>query len=470
MNKTVCAILAAGEGTRMKSSLPKVLFDICGKTMIEHILETVSCSELFNKVYIIVGYKADLVKQKILNSPVGKRLKDKLVFVLQQNQLGTADAVKKLKKFIPKSINYLVVLSGDVPLITNTTLKKLVDNHIREKVDCTVASFVTDNPLGYGRILRDSLNQFIDIVEELDATESQKTVKEVNAGVYVFSLPQLWSAISKVKPNNKKSEYYLTDTVKYFRYKQAIQFADQNEFKGVNSRDELIEVVEIVRQRIIKNLMDNGVTILLPQTVYIDCNTKIAADTKILQGCTIINSEIGKNCVIGPYSFVDSSSIGNNVNIIYSHISSAKIGDNCSIGPFSRIRPETELKNNVSIGNFVELKKSIIYDGTKINHLSYVGDSTVLEDVNIGAGTITCNYDGIKKHKTYIGKRVFIGSNVNLIAPINVGDNVVIAAGSTVTKDIPANTFVIARAKEVQKPNHRIVKRLLAKHKGGQDE
>lgn len=355
-------------------------------------------------------------------------------------------------------------------MITPPTINMLVTSHINNNVDCTVASFITDNPAGYGRIIRDISKQFVDIVEELDATDSQRLIKEVNAGVYVFSLPQLWSAISKVKPDNKKGEYYLTDTVRYFHSKQAVQCVDQKEFKGINKRDELIEVTEYVRQTIIRNLMCNGVTVLMPQTVYIDWNTKVEPDTKILQGCTIINSEIGRNCVIGPYSFIENSSLGNDVSVVYSHISSAVIGDRCSIGPFSRIRPETKLADNVSIGNFVELKKSVIHSGTKINHLSYIGDTTVLENVNIGAGTITCNYDGIKKHKTYIGKRVFIGSNVNLIAPINVGDNVVIAAGSTVTKDIPKNTFVIARAKEVQKPNHRIVKRLLAKHKGGQDE
>lgn len=469
-NKIAYAILAAGEGTRMRSTLPKVLFDICGKTMIEYVLETVAQTDYAGKVYIIVGHKADIVKDAILKSSIDNKLKQRLIFVYQKQQLGTADAVKQLNKKLPRCVKYLVVLSGDVPLISPSTINKLISLHIEAKVDCTVASFITNEPTGYGRIVRDISKHFVEIVEEIDATDAQKLIKEVNAGVYVFSLPQLWSAISKVKPENKKGEYYLTDTLKYIKSKQAVQCGDAKEFKGVNSREELTEVIEYVRHKIINNLMRSGVTIMLPQTVYVDWNTKVGEDTQILQGCIIMNSQIGRSCVIGPNSYINFSNIGNNVTVTYSHIVSANIGDNCSIGPFSRIRPETTIADNVSIGNFVEIKKSEIKSGTKINHLSYIGDTTILNNVNIGAGTITCNYDGIRKHKTYIGKRVFIGSNVNLIAPINVGDNVVIAAGSTISKDVPANTFVIARTKEIHKPNHRIVKRLLMKHNGENDE
>jgi len=459
MKNISCVILAAGQGTRMKSEIPKVLFDICGKTMIEHLLETVKELD-FNKIYIVVGHKADLVKQKILESSVGKKLKDKLVFVLQGKQLGSGHAVKVVEKHVSKSEKYLLVLSADVPLISKETLNKLITQHFSNSVECTVLSVILENPYGYGRIVRDISKKFVAIVEEVDATEQQKLIKEINAGIYVFSLPSLWQALKQIKPDNKKGEYYLTDTIKFFSSKQTVLCENINEVKGVNTKKDLVEVIEVVRKKILENLMLSGVIIVLPQTVYIDCNTKIEPDTKILQGCVITNSEIGKSCTIGPHSFISDSKIGNHTEIVYSYINFAEIGDKCSIGPFSRIRPQTKICDEVKIGNFVEVKKSKISSGVKINHLSYIGDAIIEENVNVGAGTITCNYDGIKKHKTYVGKNVFIGSNVNLVAPIKIGNNVVIGAGSTVTKDVPENTLVIARAQEVYKYNHRIIKKL----------
>ena len=461
MKNTSCVILAAGEGTRMKSDIPKVLFDICGKTMVEHLLGTVKELD-FYKIYVIVGYKSELVKQKILDSSIGKNLKNKFVFLKQEKQLGSGHALKLVEKHISKSEKYLVILSADVPLVSRKTLEELIIQHCSNLVDCSVVSVVLENPYGYGRIVRDISKKFVTIVEEVDATEQQKLIKEVNAGIYMFSLPSLWHALKQITPDNNKGEYYLTDVVKFLSSKQTFVCKNANEVKGVNTKKDLAEVTEIVRKRILESLMLSGVTIVLPQTVYIDCNTKIASETKILQGCIITNSEIGKNCVIGPYSFISDTKIGDETEVIYSYINLADIGNKCSIGPFSRIRPQTKLYDEVKIGNFVEIKKSKIGSRTKINHLSYIGDAVIEENVNIGAGSITCNYNGIRKHKTYISKNTFVGSNVNFVAPIKIGSNVVIGAGSTVTKDVPKNTLVIARAQEVHKYNHRLIKKLFS--------
>ncbi|MCS7227591.1 MAG: bifunctional UDP-N-acetylglucosamine diphosphorylase/glucosamine-1-phosphate N-acetyltransferase GlmU [Endomicrobia bacterium] len=455
-----CVILAAGEGTRMLSELPKVLFDICGRAMIEYVVDTAGLLDKIGKIYIVVGYKSELVKKHLLSSKLPDKIKNKIVFVHQKKQLGSGHAVKQVQKYVDKNIQHLLILSGDVPLVSVETLNNLIETHLKTKVDCSVLSVLMENPYGYGRIIRDISKKFVAIKEEVDATNIEKSIKEVNSGIYMFKLPNLWYALKKVIPDNKKREYYLTDAVKYIEQKQTVICKNSYEVKGVNNRKELNEIIEIVRNKIIEKLLLNGVSIMLPQTVYIDWNTKIGVDTKIFQGCTIINSEIGKNCVIGPYTILDTASVGNNTSIIFSHITHANIGSFCTVGPFSRMRPKTRVDDNVSIGNFVELKNTTVYKGVKINHLSYIGDTTLDENVNIGAGTITCNYDGIKKHKTFIGKNTFIGSNVNLVAPIKIGNNVVIAAGSTVTENVPSDTLVIARAKEVHKRGHRIVKKI----------
>lgn len=455
-----CVILAAGEGTRMKSEVPKVLFDICGKPMIGHLLDTVSKVNEFNKIYIVVGYKSEEVKQKILSLDGIKRIKSKLEFVYQPQQRGSGDALLRVKNCLSKNIKYLMVLSADVPLISKETLNMLINYHIRQKVDCSVLSVVLDDPYGYGRIVRDISKKFVDIVEELDASDSQRKIKEVNTGIYVFSLDVLWKALEKVKPNNKKKEYYLTDVVKYISSKDAVICSNPQEVKGVNTRKDLLEVIEIVRKRIFENLLLNGITVYLPETVYIDINTKISQDTEIFPGCIIHNSEIDKNCKIGPFSYISNTKVASNTQILYSYITDAEIGCNCKIGPFSRIISNTKIHDNVIVGNFAEIVRSVINSYTKIKHHSYIGDTEIKQKVNIGAGVITCNYDGIKKNKTHIGENTFVGSNVNLVAPIRVGKNVMIAAGSTITEDIPDNTLAIARSKQTIKPQHRIIKKL----------
>lgn len=462
MNKDLgIVILAAGEGTRMKSSVPKVLFSICGKSIIEHVIQT-ALDLSANRVYVVVGHKKEEVKNKVLGS-FSREQQKKIVFVVQEKQLGSGHAVLQVKDVIDRSISKLLVLSGDVPLITEETLKKLLLKQQTSGVDCCVLSVEVENPFSYGRIVRDKNDKFVDIVEEKDANFCQRQIKEVNSGIYVFKLPSLWESLKKVKPENKKKEYYLTDVVRYSNTKDTLTIKDEIEVKGINTRYDLAGVEEIVRKRLLKKFMLEGVSVVMPESVYVDYYTKIGVDSVIYPGCVITSSVIGENCFIGPYSEIKNSYIDDGTKVIFSYIEGSKIGKNCKIGPYSRIRPTTNLIENVSVGNFVEVKNSVIKNGSKINHLSYVGDAEIEERVNVGAGTITCNYDGIKKYNTFIGKDSFIGSNTNLIAPIKVGNNVVIAAGSTVSKDVLPYTLVIERSQEIHKHKHRIVKKLYNK-------
>ncbi len=459
MKNVGCVILSAGKGERMYSETPKAVFPIFGKSMIEYILESVSSID-FRKIYIVVGYKQEIVKQTILNLDIYPKVKNKIVFVVQKLQLGSGHALLQVEKFIDKKIDVLVVIPCDVPLIKPETIKGLLQQHKKENVECCVLTTVIHNPYGYGRIIKDSKGHLVEIVEENDANDIQKKIKEVNTGIYTFALPNLWNALKKIRADNKKNEYYLTDVIKFLSTKTTYLCENSIEVKGVNTRFDISEIENILRKKIVETLMLSGVSIEMPETVFIDSKSKIENDTIIHPYCILKNVLIKKYCEIGPYSFIENSTVDTGTKIVFSYVVNSKIGKNCKIGPFSRIRPETSIMDEVSIGNFVEVKKSLIHQGSKINHLTYIGDTEIGKRVNIGAGVITCNYDGIKKHKTFIGNECFIGSNVNLIAPIKIGKHVVIAAGSTVTKDVPDNTFVISRPEEIHKQNHRIVKRL----------
>lgn len=459
MSKVGCVILSAGEGTRMKSEVPKMLFTICGKTIIEHVLDTVLKLEEIEKIYVVVGYKKDLIKSKITTS-LSKKSLSKIVFVTQPKQLGSGDAVLKTKNFVSKNITSLLVISGDVPLITKDTLKKLIETQKSSNVDSCVLSVEVPEPFSYGRIVRDSFGNFEKIVEEKDASLQEKSINEINSGIYVFKLPVLWENLKKITPENKKREYYLTDVIKYSNTKTTFKIKNYLEVKGINTRADLAEVENVVREKLLYNLMLEGVSIYLPQTVYIDYFTKVGPESVIYPNTILKNSLIKENCVLGPCSSIENSFVDKNTKIIYSFITDSRIGKNCKIGPFSRLRPGTKIFDDVSIGNFVEIKNSVVKQGCKINHLSYIGDTNLEQEVNIGAGTITCNYDGKTKHRTFIGKKSFIGSNTNLIAPLKIGNNVVIAAGSTISKDVAPYTLAIERSTEVHKKNHRIIKEL----------
>lgn len=448
MNKVSVAILAAGEGTRMKSECSKVLHNLSGKPLVRWVLSAVAGLKP-EKVFMIVGHRAEQVKTALAE--------EKLSFVEQSERLGSGHALKQVEKFLKNFVGDVVVLCADTPLIKTATLNELLKYHKKSGNSATVLSSNFENPYSYGRIVRAQNGQVLGIVEEKDATPEQKQIKEINSGIYCFKSPLIWKVLKQIKANNNKKEYYLTDAISILNQMGekvgAFCNVQSEEIMGVNNRLDLSVAEKIVRLTVLKNLMLNGVTIMDPENTYISADAVISNDTTIYPG-TIIEGKvkIGSNCSIGPFSFIKDTVIGNHADIKNSYIVSSKIGDKVKIGPFAHLRPGTDLKNGVRVGNFSEVKNSTINFGAKVNHLSYIGDSIVGVDVNIGAGTITCNYDGVQKHKTIIGDRAFIGSNVNLVAPVKVGSDVVLGAGSTITDDVPSKSLAIARARQINKP------------------
>lgn len=435
-------ILAAGMGKRMKSKYPKVMHKIMGKELLNWVIDT---SKKLNpsKIGVVLGHKSEMVKS-ILPSDVD--------IFYQLEQLGTGHAVMCAKDFI--NDENILILYGDTPLITDTTLKNLINKHNSSNADATILTAIVDDPTGYGRIVKDENGNFIDIIEDADATEKQKNIKEINSGFAVYKGNKLLEGLSKIKPDNNQGEYYLTDVPKHLNNIETYILKDFSEALGINNRIQLAEAEKIMKDRTLKQLMLNGVTIIDPVTTYISPDVKIGQDT-IIHPMTFIfgKTEIGENCEIGPMTRIINCKIGNTVKVLRSECEDAIIENNVSVGPYSRLRTGTVLKNNVKIGNFVETKKSIINKNTKAQHLTYLGDATIGEDVNIGAGTITCNYDGKNKHKTYIGNRVFVGSNTALVAPLNIEDDVLIGAGSTITENIPKGALALGRAKQTNKEN-----------------
>jgi len=445
MKNMIAIILAAGEGTRFKSETPKVLHEIFGKTIIERVAGIVSG---FDKKIIVVGHKSELVKKSISDK--------NMIFVKQVKQLGSGDAVVQTEKILKNFTGDLVILSGDVPFLKKETVDKLLSVHKKEKAAASVLTCEMENPSHYGRIIRNRNGTVKAIVESKDAADVIKKIKEINSGIYVFSSKELFSALHKVKNNNSKSEYYLTDVISILNSENkkviAYKTDDFKEIMGINNRSELAQAENYIREKILENLMISGVTIVNPGTVYIEETVEIEKDVTIMPS-TIIKgkTKIKSGCVLGPFSYIDSSTVGKNVEIRASFVYGAEIADDVKIGPFSHIRKETKIGRYARIGNFSEIKKSVIGENTKVSHLSYIGDSQLGKNINIGAGTITCNYDGKKKHKTEIGDYTFVGSNTNLIAPIKIGKGALIAAGSTITHDVPDNKLAIARERQVIK-------------------
>jgi len=448
MKNFSAVILAAGAGTRMKSALPKVMHELAGKPLIGRVLDSVSKLKPEN-IVVVLGHKAEIV-EKYLSSLNNSKIK----IVYQNKQLGSAHALMQAEKTLKNYGGNILVISGDVPLVKSSTLAKLLKSLQADKASVSVLAARVDNPFGYGRILRTGA-VLEKIVEEKDATVSEKLVKEINSGIYCFD-KNIWNALLKVKPNNAKKEYYLTDTVEILKKsgkKAALSVAaNAFEVQGVNDRKDLAAAEKIALKEKISELLDSGVTIIDPENVYISSDAKVGVDTIIYPGAFIAsNVTIGKSCVIQGTSFIKNSKIGDGSKIIYSYVTGAEISRNVKIGPFAHIRPGSVLKDNVKVGNFSETKKTVIAKGSKVNHLSYIGDAHIGESVNVGAGVITCNYDGTNKHKTVIGAKSFVGSNVNLVAPVKVGSNVLIAAGSTITKDIPSGKLAIARSRQEHK-------------------
>lgn len=441
-------ILAAGKGTRMKSKLPKVLHKLCGSPMLSYVTDAVAAAGV-EKTVVVVGYGADLVARAV---------EGQAQVALQSEQLGTAHALMQAGPFLSDFPGQLLILCGDTPLIEAGTLAQLVEGHRVAGSAATVLTAEMEDPTGYGRVIRDGQGRVAKIVEQKDASPEEKKVREVNTGIYCFEVAGLFDELNRITPTNAQGEYYLTDLVEIYARKglavEAVMLQNPREVTGINDRLQLAEVEQYMRGRVLKDLMRSGVTVVDPLSTFVDRSVKVGRDTVIypftfIEGCTVI----GEDCTVGPGSRLINAKVGDGVSIQNSIVIDSHIEDHCSIGPFAYLRPETKLGRGVKVGDFVEIKKSLIGDGSKVPHLSYIGDAKVGENVNIGAGTITCNYDGNNKWPTLIGDGAFIGSNTNLVAPVEIGARAITGAGSTITKDIPAGALGVERAKQTVVPN-----------------
>ena len=438
-------ILAAGLGKRMKSGLAKVLHPVSGRPMF---LYPVSVAESLSsdKIVVVVGHQADRVKEVLAGKDVE--------IALQVRQDGTADAVKTGMDSLKDYKGTVLILCGDVPLITPDTVRGLLAMHEKEDASLTVLTTEVDDPSGYGRIVRSPDGSIARIVEDRDADEDIKQIREVNTGIYAFDSALLSSVIYEIRSENSQKEFYLTDSIEVGLRKglkvSAYKTNDSQEVMGINSRIELARADGIMRRRINNRHMLNGITFINPDNVYIDTDVSIGQDVTIYPGTVIQGSTaIGDGSIIYSNNRIVNSRIGSGVILKDSCvIEDSVVGDSSQVGPFAHLRPGCTLEKNVRVGNYVELKKSVMGDGSKANHLTYLGDAEIGSGVNIGAGTITCNYDGQNKYKTIIGDRVFIGSDVQLIAPVKIGEGAFVAAGSTVTKDVPPGALAISRVEQ----------------------
>lgn len=451
---TTIIIMAAGKGKRMKSSLPKVLHEILGRSLLEHLLLTAFKLNPA-RILVIIGNKAELVKDTI-EKRMPEDIYKKIEWIEQQEQLGTGDAVRQCTPVLKNFNGPTIILSGDVPLLTSDTLNNLLKFHQKEKAVATILTTHLDNPFGYGRILRTDTGQVVGIVEEKDAMTEEKHIKEINTGTYCFD----WQVLAKILPSlrndNAQDEYYLTDVIhilnKGGKTITAYKAQDSVETLGISDRKDLANIIALVQKRINSYWMELGITIIDPSGVYIDYDVIIGKDTIIypftmLQGKT----RIGETCQIGPCTHLLNAVIGNEVKIRFSLINNSTILNYTEVGPFAHLREGTQVGNHCKVGNFVEIKKSKLHSHVKSAHLTYLGDSELGSYTNIGAGTITCNYDGFKKHKTNIGERVFVGSNSTLIAPVTLADDTYIGAGSVINRDVPKGSLAVAREKQQNK-------------------
>src|SRR3989454_1993414 len=454
-NDLAIVVLAAGKGTRLKSSLVKVLHRAGGRTLVEHIVR--ACEPLKpRETVVVVGHQAERVAAVV--EPLDA------VTVTQQPQNGTGHAMQVAKRVLGRA-KFAVVLPGDAPLVRTESLKALVAAHRNGNAAATILSAVLADPSGYGRVVRKTETAVSAIVEESQLTDEQRDINEINSAIYCFTLEKLWPALSQVKPNNKHRELYLTDAIGVMASKGetvlAQEASDPREVLGCNTRADLAEVDRIFRERKRSALMEAGVTIELPETVVIDPDVAAGEDTIIEPGVQLLGkTKIGMRCTIRTGSVLADATLGDDVTVEpHCVVAQSRLDDRVIIGPFARLRPDNHLKAGARIGNFVELKKSTIGEGTKAMHLSYLGDAKIGTKSNIGAGTITCNYDGFHKYPTAIGNKVFIGSDSALVAPVRIGDGAYIAAGSTITENVPSDGLGIARGRQVNKPGWAAKKR-----------
>ena len=445
-------VMAAGLGTRMKSKRAKVLHELGGRPLIAHVVRTAQTLDP-RTILVIVGHQAEEVEQAVL-AEVGEVAS----FAVQAKQRGTGDAVESARKQLEASGSLILLLSGDVPMIRAETLRKLIEHHSATGAACTILGVRLENPTGYGRIIRDAQGRFEKIVEQKDASDEERQVREINSGIYCFESKDLFEALKQVQPKNQQGEYYLTDVAEILlssgRKVEVVTHTDARELSGVNTRAELAEFENLLRRNAIRRLMiEGGVTFIDPSHAYISPDAEIGRDTIIHPDVTIEGrSVVGESCVIRSGARISNSKLGDNVTIKdHSVIVDSEIASNCSVGPFAHLRMNATLEEKATVGNFVEVKKSRLKRGTKAMHLTYLGDATIGERTNIGAGTVTCNYDGTHKHETVIEDDVKIGSDTMLVAPVRVGARSVTGAGSVVTKDVPPDSLVAGVPAEVKK-------------------
>lgn len=448
MPNLTAVVMAAGKGTRMKSKLPKVMHMLAGKPLIGHVMDTVHQ----------VGIEDPLVILGHGREPVEEEIAGRAKIVVQEEQLGTGHAILQALPFLD-GVEDILVLSGDQPLLKPETLLELIKLHKSQEAAATVLAAYLDEPFGYGRIIQKE-QQLVKIVEEKDATSEQRLIKAINTGTYCFKVGPLREALGKITPQNAQGEYYLTEVFDILLEKQAKILihttGDSDEALGINSRSQLAEAERIYRRRILEYWMAEGVTIIDPGSTFIDAEVQLAQDVTLLPFTVLKGrTKIAEDALIGPNVLLEDCSCAGRCEILHTVARQAVIGDGCTVGPFAYLRPGTELGNGVKVGDFVEIKNSKVGPGSKIPHLSYIGDAQVGQSVNIGAGAITCNYDGVEKHPTVIGDHVFIGSNANLVAPVHVGNGAFVGAGSTITKDVPAQALSVERSHQVIKENWR---------------
>jgi len=444
-----CAIvIAAGQGTRMRSDLPKIVHPLGGLPMVGHVLEV--CRRLgVKRTLVVIGYQAERVREALATYPVE--------FILQEEQRGTAHAVLQTEAALRGFEGDVLVLNGDVPLLSDALVEQLLATHSKSRAVATAVTTRLANPSGYGRVLRDRRGEFRGIVEDVEATAAQRRVKEINAGIYCFSASHLFAGLHTVRPSAVKGELYLPEVLaillKEKRRIATVVAEDSQEVLGINTRAELAEAYGVLRRRVVDRLMEAGVTFLDPATTHVSVLATVGRDTTLypqvqIEGAT----RIGEGCTVHAGSRIRDSQLGNRVTVLDGCvILEAEIADECILGPYAHLRPGNRLRRKVKIGNFVELKKSVVGEGSKVPHLTYMGDSTVGERVNVGAGTITCNYDGFSKYQTIIEDEAFIGSNSCLVAPVRIGRGAYVAAGSTITQEVAPDALAFGRAQQVNK-------------------
>ncbi|HET6142721.1 MAG TPA: bifunctional UDP-N-acetylglucosamine diphosphorylase/glucosamine-1-phosphate N-acetyltransferase GlmU [Candidatus Acidoferrales bacterium] len=452
----VIVILAAGKGTRLKSALAKVLHRAGGRPLIEQVVR--ACLPIKpREIVAVVGHQAGDVTAAV--APLNVKT------ILQEPQRGTGHAMLIAKRAIPARAKYVILLPGDAPLIRTETIAAFARSHRESGAAATILSAEIENPSGYGRIVRQDDGSVSAIVEDSALTPEQRPIREINSSMYCFTLAKLWPCLSTLKPTNKHKELYLTDAIAVLRQKgekvQAVLASDPDEVLGCNTRADLAEVDSVFRKRKRAAIMDAGVTIELPDTVLIDPDVVVGADTRIEPGVQLLgNTKIGAGCTIRTGSVLLDAVLQDNVLVKpYTMVTASHLSAGTQVGPFAHIREHARLEENARVGNFVEVKKSVLGEGVKSMHLTYLGDARIGSGTNIGAGTITCNYDGVNKNPTVIGKGVFIGSDTALVAPVRVGDGAYVGAGSVITKDVPANALGLARGKQMNKLGWAVTRR-----------